>query len=385
MGKAFISSFGLVKFGKRPEGVVDLMAQASQACLENAGLKGSERRVDEVVVANMASGEFEGVSGVANALVSELSLEPAYALKVENVSGSGGSALMYAFRMVSSGWAERVLVVGGEKMSTLQTPYVSKVVASLCHPLERELGVTLPSYAGLLAKMYLSKANAPRESLAHIAVKNHYNGSLNPYAHLQNEITIEQALSSPMVADPLRLYDFCPISDGAAAVLVTSQDYAQSLSAKPVEVISSEGATDTHAVGERLERLSLNSVRESSSRALKKAVMRPRELQLIEVHDMATVLEAVELEEIGVFPRFSGWRSAMDGATKLTGEIPVNTSGGLKAKGHPIGASGVAQAAEVYMQLTGKAGPRQVRAENALTVSMGGFGNNSVSTVYKVM
>ncbi|MCL5788533.1 MAG: thiolase family protein [Candidatus Marsarchaeota archaeon] len=378
-----MSSFGLTKFGRRSESLLELMSEASIACMERAGLNGGERRLDEIVVANMASGEFEGVSGIANALVSELSLEPAYATKVENVSGSGGSALMYAYRAVRTGFARRILVVGGEKMTTLKAPEITSVIASLSHPTERYTGVTLPAYAGLLADLYLRQSGAPRESFAHVAVKNHHNGSLNPYAQFQKEITVEEALQSPIVADPLRLYDFCPVSDGAAAVLLTSEDEASTLSSPSVEILASEGATATHAVSERLAQMRLECVGVSGGRAMKKAGVNIRDVGLMELHDMATILEIVQLEELGVFPHLTGWRAAMEGVTQLTGSLPVNTSGGLKAKGHPIGASGVAQASEVYQQLAGQAGSRQVAVETALSLSMGGFGNNAITTLYR--
>lgn len=368
-----VVAYGLTKFGRLGVSVVDLLAQAGYAALQDAG---STAEVEALLVANMSSGEFEGRSGIANAVVSELALEPAFTSKVENTSGSGGAAFLWGWTGVASGLYDTVLVLGGETMSLVGTEKATDIIASLTHPVEYAQGITLPSYAGLMARAYLSKYGVPREALAHVAVKNHYNGARNPNAQFQKEITLEKALESPIIADPLRLYDYCPISDGAAAVLLCPLDQADSYTDSPVRILGVGGATDTHVIHEREDLTRMRAVHLASEEAYAMAGKGPADVDVAEVHDMATILEIVQTEELGFLPRGEGWRAAMDGVTSLTGSKPVNTSGGLKAKGHPIGATGVAQVAEITAQLQGRSGERQVQATVGLTCNVAGFGNN---------
>jgi acetyl-CoA acetyltransferase len=334
-----------------------------------------------VVVGNMASGEFEGRSGIANALISDLALEPAYGLKVENTSGSGAAALYVGWLAIASGAADLALVAGGEKMTTLPTEVVTDVIASLTHPVEYQHGITLPSYAGLMARAYLERFGAPREALAQVAVKNHAHGALNPNAHFQKTITVEQALASPLVADPLRVYDFCPISDGAAALVLAPADHARRSTTQPIRIRGIAGATDTHVVHERPDLTEMRAVRAAAERAYRMAGLGPRDIGLAELHDMATILEIVQSEELGFFPRGEGWKAVQAGVTSRTGTRPINTSGGLKAKGHPIGATGVAQLVELTRQLQGRAGARQVAAVRGLACNVAGFANNVTVTI----
>ncbi len=340
--------------------------------------------VDALLVANMSSGEFEGRSGIANALVSELALEPAFASKVENTSGSGGAAFLWGWSAVASGMYDLVLVTGGEVMTVVSREEATEIIASLTHPVEYAQGISLPGYAGLMARAYLERYSVPREALAHVAVKNHYNGARNPKAQFQREVTLEKVLESPMIADPLRLYDYCPITDGAAAVLLCPLERANSFTAEPVGVKGIAGATDTLVVHERDDLTAMKAVRIAAEAAYAMSNLGPDEVDVAEVHDMATILEVVQTEELGFFPRGEGWRAAMEGVTALEGPKPVNTSGGLKAKGHPLGATGVAQIAEVTSQLQGRAGDRQVDATVGLTCNVAGFGNNVIVTVLGV-
>lgn len=370
---------GLTRFGRHDVSVVDLLAEAGQAALEAAGA--DPEAVDALLVANMASGEFEGRSGIANALVSELALEPAFASKVENTSGSGGAAFLWGWTSVAAGLYDLVLVAGGERMTSVSTPEATEVIASLVHPVERAQGISLPGYAGLMARAYMDRYGMPREALAHVAVKNHANGAKNPNAQFRKEITVEEALASPLIADPLRLYDYCPITDGAAAVLLCPAEAAHPFTDRPVLVRGVAGATDTHVVHEREDLTAMAAVRRAAERAYALAGLGPGDVDVAEVHDMATILEVVQTEELGFFPRGQGWKAAVDGVTARDGALPVNTSGGLKAKGHPLGATGVAQVAEIAAQLRGRAGPRQVDASVGLACNVAGFGNNAIVTV----
>lgn len=374
-----VVGYGVTKFGRHEASVVDLLAEAGGAALGDAGADPAE--VDALLVANMSSGEFEGRTGIHNALVSELALEPAFASKVENTSGSGGAAFLWGWTGVASGRYDLVLVTGGEVMSTVGTAEATEIIASLTHPQERAVGVSLPAYAGLMARAYMERHGMPAEALAHVAVKNHANGARNPNAQFRKEITVEQAMASPVIADPLRLYDFCPITDGAAAVLLCPWDQATDAVERPVRVRGIAGATDTHVVHEREDLTAMRAARRAAEGAYAMARLGPDDVEVAEVHDMATILEVVQTEEVGLFPRGEGWRAAMEGTTARDGRIPVNTSGGLKAKGHPLGATGVAQVAEVAAQLQGRAGERQVEATVGLTCNVAGFGNNVIVSV----
>ncbi len=377
-----VVSYGLTRFGKHGGSVVDLLAEAGHGALQSSSVDPTE--VDALLVGNMSSGEFEGRSGIANALISELALEPSFASKVENTSGSGGAAFLWGWTGVASGMYDLVLVTGGEVMTVVEREEATEIIATLTHPVEYAQGISLPGYAGLMARVYMRRYGAPREALAHVAVKNHYNGARNPNAQFQQEVTLEKVLESPMIADPLRLYDYCPITDGAAAVLICALERAESYAARPASVAGIAGATDTHVVHEREDLTGMKAVRLAAEKAYAMAGIRPDDVDVAEVHDMATILEIVQTEELGFFPRGEGWKAAMSGVTSLQGSKPVNTSGGLKAKGHPLGATGVAQVAEVVSQLQGRAGERQVEASVGLTCNVAGFGNNVIVSLLEV-
>ena len=371
-----VLSYGLTPFGHHDASVVDLLASASLHALDESGTES----VDAVFVGNMSSGEFEGKAGIANALVSELGLEPAFPSKVENTSGSGGAAFLWGWSGIVSGLYDQVLVAGGERMTSVDTGRATEIIASLTHPAEHAQGITLPGYAGLMARAYLDRYDAPREALAAVAVKNHYNGARNPNAQFQKEVTVKRVMDSPLIADPLRLFDFCPITDGAAALILSAQE-ADRKTKESVRVRGVGGASDTQVVHEREDLTAMKAVRIAATGAYAMAHLGPDSMDVAEVHDMATILEVVQTEELGFFPRGEGWKAARDGVTSLEGAKPINTSGGLKAKGHPLGATGVAQIAEVCAQLQGKAGDRQVEARIGLTCNVAGFGNDSIVTV----
>ncbi|MBI3022120.1 MAG: thiolase domain-containing protein [Thaumarchaeota archaeon] len=378
-----IIGVGLTKFGKREENVIQLMAEASIEALRDSRTANEDFGV--VFVGNMASGEFEGKSGIANALVSEISLEPAFASKIENTSGSGGAAFYVAWMSVASGQSELALAVGGEKMTSVSTERATDIIASLTHAEEYGQGATLLSFAGLTARHYTERYGAPKEAIAKVAVKNHENGYLNPNAQFQKPITLEQVLTSPIIADPLRLYDFCPITDGAAAIVLVPAERARSFVEKPVRIGGVAGATSTHVVHEREDLTVLDAVRRASDKAYKMAGKGPKDIQVAELHDMFTLMEIIQSEDLGFFRKGEGWKALESGETTRRGALPINTSGGLKAKGHPIGATGTAQVAEITQQLQGRCGARQVKAEVGLTCNVAGFGNNSVVSILERM
>ncbi len=294
-----VLSYGLTPFGRHDASVVDLLASASLRALDESGTES----VDAVFVGNMSSGEFEGKSGIGNALVSELGLEPAFPSKVENTSGSGGAAFLWGWSGVASGLYDRVLVAGGERMTSVDTARATEIIASLTHPVEHAQGITLPGFAGLMATAYLDRYGAPREALAAVAVKNHYNGARNPNAQFQSEVTLERVMDSPLIADPLRLLDFCPITDGAAALILSTANEPEGRSEQSVRVRGVGGASDTQIVHEREDLTAMKAVRFAAAGAYAMAGLGPDSIDVAEVHDMATILEVVQTEELGFFPR----------------------------------------------------------------------------------
>ncbi|WP_336037679.1 thiolase C-terminal domain-containing protein [Halobacterium yunchengense] len=379
MDRVAIVGASMTQFGDRDAWVRELLAEAGDAALDDAGVPGGD--VDHLYVSNMASGEFEGQTGVPNALAHDLDALPAYTQRVDQTSASGGAGVYAAWQSVASGASDLTLLVGGEKMTHRTTGEATDVIASLTHPVEYKHGVTLPSFAGLTARKYLEAYDAPRESLGRVAVKNHRNGVDNPHAQFRKEVDLETVLESPVVADPLRLYDFCPITDGSAALVFCPESVADSYTDDYVVVSGVGGATDTHVVHEREDPTTMGGVVESSRDAYEMADRDPGDVDVAELHDMFTILEFLQSEDLGFFEKGEGWKAVEDGVTDRDGDLPINTSGGLKSKGHPLGASGVAQVYEIYQQLLGDAGARQVDASVGLACNVGGFGNCVTTTI----
>ncbi|WP_435076591.1 thiolase C-terminal domain-containing protein [Halococcus sp. AFM35] len=369
----------MTQFGQREAWIRELLAEAGMACFDDAGV--SPDAVEHLYVSNMASGEFEGMTGVPNALAHDLDCLPAYTQRVDQTSSSGGAGMYAAWQSVASGASEMTLLVGGEKMTHRSTGEATDVIASLTHPVEYKHGVTLPSFAGLTARRYLDRYDAPRESLGKVAVKNHENGVDNPHAQFQKEVDLDTVLGSPIVADPLRLYDFCPITDGSAALMFCPESVAREYTDEYALVSGVGGATDTHVVHERSEPTVMGGVVESGREAYEMSGYGPEDIDVAELHDMFTILEFLQMEGLGFAEQGEAWRMVEESKTERDGELPINTSGGLKSKGHPLGASGVAQGYEIYGQVLGEAGPRQVDADVGLACNVGGFGNCVITTI----
>lgn len=401
MNKVAIIGVGHTKFGVlENKDLLDLLCDASLEALEDSNTV--EKDFDSVYVGAMCPGEFNHITAVSSALVDRISLLPAAADHIENGPASGGSAIKAGFQAVASGMSDLVLVVGGEKMTHIDIPgYVTSVVATITHPqAERLHGVSLPSLGGMLTRSYLEKYNAKLEWISEIAIKNHKNGALNPNAHFQRSIDdfmksainkgkgnwnsvyefLEDEKVNPIIADPLRLFHVCPISDGAAALVLCNADIANKFSDTPILISGIGQATDTHAIIEREDITTLKALRLSSKQAYNMANKKPSDIDVAELHDAFEILEAVQSEDIGFFKKGQGAKAAHEGLTEIGGKIPINPSGGLKARGHPLGATGVAQVVEVAWQLRGEAGKRQVNgATVGITCNFGGFGNNIIS------
>jgi acetyl-CoA C-acetyltransferase len=276
------------------------------------------------------------------------------------------------------------MVGGVEKLTHLATSDATEYLAlSADNFFEQWHGFTFPGLFALIARAHMHEYDTTGEQLATIAVKNHHNGSLNPKAQMQKEITIEQAMTSRVVASPLRLFDCSLISDGASCVILTKPELAKRFSDNPIYIQGSGQASDTIGLYERDDLTSLNAVALAARDAYKMSGMKPKDIDVAEVHDCFTIAELIISEDVGFCKKGDGGKLVQSGDTAIDGNIPINTSGGLKSKGHPVGATGVAQAYEIFLQLTGQAGARQVNdAEIGLTLNLGGHGSTAVAHVY---
>jgi acetyl-CoA C-acetyltransferase len=395
MAHVGVVGIGHTVFGNLSEyDLVDIMAHASIDALIDAGIFDNRGIVDQVIVANMGAGIINHQTGVASALVSKLNMEPVPAELVENGPASGASAVKVGYMACASGLADVVMVTGGETMRKVTGWLGTDFVATLLHPAaEYDMGLTLPAYGGMLARLYMETYGATERDLALIAVKDHANGSKNPYAHVRGTCTIEAIHDSEnahvvnnYVAEPLRIYSTCPVSDGAACVILANLDSPKMkrFAKKPVVISGIGSATDTHCVHQRENPLDLKAVRLSAEKAYAMAGLRPPDIDFAELHDAFVILELAISEEVGFFERGKSYLAVREGVTALDGAMPINTSGGLKAKGHPVGATGVSQVFELVKQLRGEAAgeDRQVKdAKHGLAVNFGGFGNNVVTTI----
>jgi acetyl-CoA C-acetyltransferase len=320
-----------------------------------------------------------------------MSLTPAGAETVENGPASGASAIKQGYMAIASGMHDTVMVIGAERMREVNNLEATEFVATLTHPhAEYIYGVTLPSLAGMFTRLYMEKYGVTQRHLGMVAVKNHANAMDNFYAHLHQPITLEGILDSPeastnnpIVADPLRFFDCCPVSDGAACLILATAEVAKRLKKPMIRLAGIGHATDTHAVHERTEPTNLLAVRTAAKQSFDMAGLKPKDVDIAELHDAFTILEIVESEEVGFFKKGEGHLALEKGVTARKGKLPINVSGGLKARGHPVGATGVAQAYEIVLQLRGDAEERQVKnANTGFTCNFGGFGNNVVCLTF---
>jgi acetyl-CoA C-acetyltransferase len=387
MREVYAVGLGITSFTRLEYPVSEIAAYPGMMALRDSGLSA----VDHVYVANMGAGRLNHQSGLASAVVDSLSLTPAGAETIENGPASGASALKTGFLAVASGVHDVVMVIGAERMREVNNLETTDFVATLTHPIsEYVYGTTLPSLAAMFTRLYMAKYGVTERHLAMVAVKNHDHALLNFYAHLHEKITLEGILDSPeastnnpYVAEPLRFFDCCPVSDGGACVILASGDVARKLGKPLVRLAGVGQATDTHAVHEREDPTELTAVRLAAQKSFAMAGVQPSDVNVAELHDAFTILEIVESEEVGFFPKGQGHLALERGETRLGGRLPINPSGGLKAKGHPVGATGVGQAHEIVLQLRGEAEKRQVPdAKIGFTCNFGGFGNNVVCLTF---
>jgi len=386
-GKPLVSivSAGLSKFGKR-DGLCarELFAEAVKEAFDRCPKLEPKRDVKALFLGHMGEAyEHQGHMGAAAADWTGLLNIPA--TRTEAACASSGAALRSGIYAVLSGLADVVLVGGVEKMTHRSTAEVTEYLAMASdYPFEQWHGITFPGLYALMAKAHMHRYGTTERQMAQVAVKNHHHGTLNPKAHLQKEITVEAALASRPVASPLKIYDCSLITDGASCAILTKPELAQQFTDQPVHIVGTGQASDTIGLYERETLISLKAAKLAAKTAYNMAQITPETVDVAEIHDCFTIAELIAYEDLGFCKAGEGGKLAENGETSLGARLPVNTSGGLKAKGHPVGATGTAQAYEMYLQLTGQAEQRQVKnARVGLTHNVGGSGATATVHIYR--
>jgi acetyl-CoA C-acetyltransferase len=382
MRQVAVVGTGKTAFGAFPDrDLRSLAVEAGRKCLENGQARPDQ--IQAFYLGNFAGPSFTGQNHLAPYISTALGMKGIPATRFEAACASGGSAFFHAVSAVMAGLYDTVMVLGVEKMTSQSTARVTEILASAGEVSgEIAAGSTFPSLFGMIARRHMFEFGTTRENLAAVAVKNHENGALNPDAHMRKVITLEQALNARMIAEPLGLYDCSLISDGAAAVIVTAMERAGQFNRKPVRVLGIAQASDYLALDQKDDITTFPAVRAAARKAYELAGLGPREVEFAEVHDCFTIAEVIATEDLGFCERGEGGRFASAGCTRRGGEKPVNASGGLKSKGHPVGATGVAQICDVVQQIRCEAGERQLtRHSIGLAQNLGGSGATCVVSI----
>jgi len=380
--KVCVIGAGSTKYGKLADSISDITIQASVDAIDSAGIDPKE----------IKAGYISNVFGVADkqvhlgpVVMSNLGISERPSLSIESACGSGSVSFREAFANVAAGFYDVVLVTGVEKVTHTGTEWTTTYF-SYCSDFfyEGQAGASFPGLFASMARAYLTEFKATEEDLAMVAVKNHENGFLNPKAHLRKKITIDDVMNSAVVASPLKLYDCCPFSDGASSVILCNEKFAKDHTKDYIRVIGSGRGGSPAALQGREHLTTIPSTKIAAEAAYKMAGITPKDIDFAEVHDCFTIAEIVDTEDLGFFEKGKGVEGVREGQTARNGSIPINPSGGLKSKGHPIGATGVGQIVEVFDQLTGKAGERTIKdAKIGLTQNFGATGASCAVHIFQ--
>ena len=403
---------GVSKFGAFPDkSSRDLFVEAYQDMKAAVDKEFHPGDIQALYLGNFSSDQFEKQAHLAPILASWIGLNPIPTMRFEDACASGGVALRQAVLDISSGLYDMILVGGVEKMTDLPIGEVTEALATAADTqFEIPAGFTFPGFYATMATAYMHQYNADRVAFNHVSIKNHENGALNDKAQFGTRIKdvyegkkakaaatgkpvptwefelefLADSRGNPWIAWPMSLFDCSPVSDGAAALLLVSEDLAEKYSDHPIYIIGTGQASDG-ALAERDSMTHIPSAVTAAKAAYEMAGVGPNDIDLAEVHDCFTIAEIMATEDLGFFKHGEGWKAAMEGKTARNGEMPINTSGGLKSKGHPVGASGAAQAVEIWKQLRGTAGVRQVpgNPKIGLTHNVGGSGQTTVVHIYE--
>jgi len=377
-----VIGIGMNKWGELWEkSLRDIYVEAALMAIDDAGVD----HIDSMYVGSMSSGIFVGQEHIASLLADYLGCTPVPSTRVETACASGGLALRLGFMEVASGLSDVVLVSGVEKMTDVggdEATYALGTAAD--QEYECYHGITFPGLYALMAVAHMNQYGTTRKQLAQVAVKNHKNGSKNPLAQFPFEVSVEAVINSVKVADPLRILDCSPITDGAAAAIICPVDMAKKLKKPLIKVTGSGQATDAIAISQRDDLTWLESTYRAGKSAYEMAQKKPGEIDVFEVHDCFTIAELCVMEALGIVDKGKSGEAVEKGRTAIEGDIPVNPSGGLKSKGHPVGATGIAQVVELVKQLRGESGERQVKgARVGLSQNMGGSGASTVVHIFE--
>ena len=384
MRKVAIIGVGLTKFGELWDvSLRRMMLEAGARAIEDACIDG--KKIDAMYVGNMSAGQFISQEHIASLIVDHAGLTPIPCTRVEAACASGGSALRQAVITVASGIHDIVVAAGIEKMTDVLAEQTTEaLITAADQEWEAFVGATFPGLYALMARRHMYEFGTTEEQLAKVAVKNHHNACFNPCAQYQMEITVEDVLNSSPVTTPLKLLDCSPITDGAACVILAPIDRAREFTDTPILVAGTGQASDTISLHDRQTLVGIAATNKAAELAYKMAGVGPNDIDLAEVHDCFTIAEIMAIEDLGFCKKGDGGKVTERGETAIGGRIPINTSGGLKGKGHPVGATGIAQAVEITQQLRGEAGKRQVNgAEIGLTHNVGGSGGTVVIHVMR--
>jgi acetyl-CoA C-acetyltransferase len=373
---------GKTAFGAFPDrDLRSLAVEAGQTCLADAHV--SPSKIEAFYVGNFAGPSFVGQNHLAPYIAGAMGITGVPCTRFEAACASSGSAFFHAVSAVGAGLYDLALVTGVEKMTSQTTPKVTEILAGagdMCG--EGRAGATFPALFAMIARRHMYQYGTTREQMAAVAVKNHANGAKNPLAHMRKVITMEQALNGKPIAEPLTVFDCSLISDGAAAVLIAPLERAAEFNPDPVRVLGIAQTSDQVALDQKDDITMFRAVKEAALKAYKMAGVTAKDIQFAELHDCFTIAEIIATEDLGFVEKGQGGPYVLEGRTCIKGERPINTSGGLKSKGHPVGATGVAQICDVALQIRGEAGERQVaRHSLGLAQNLGGSGATAVVTI----
>jgi acetyl-CoA C-acetyltransferase len=377
-----VIGIGKTAFGAFPDrDLRSLAVEAGEKCLADAGV--SPSKVEAFYLGNFAGPSFVGQNHLAPYIAGAMGISGVPATRFEAACASSGSAFFHAVSAVGAGLYDLVLIGGVEKMTSQPTPKVTEILAGagdMCG--EGRAGATFPALFAMIARRHMYQYGTTREQMAAVAVKNHANGAKNPLAHMRKVITIEQALAGKPIAEPLNVYDCSLISDGAAAVLIAPLERASEFTSKAVKILGIAQTSDQVALDQKDDITTFRAVKAAGEKAYRMAGIGPQDIQFAEVHDCFTIAEIIATEDLGFVKKGEGGPYVQQGCTALNGPRPVNTSGGLKSKGHPVGATGVGQICDVAQQIRGEAGERQIpRHSIGLAQNLGGSGATAVVTI----
>jgi len=386
VNKNNVTNVSIVGIGQTPVAehwnlsVRHLALQAMRAALEDAGLES----VDAVIVGNALGGVISNQNHLGALLTDFAGMRGVEGVRVEGADASGGLALHQGVMMIASGLAQTVMIIGVEKVTdVVGSDRMSALATFLDTDYESAQGATPVGMAALIMRRYMHEYGVQLSDFANFSVNAHTNGARNANAMFRNLIKADRFASAPVVADPVNLFDAAPEGDGAAAVILTNSERAADMVPHPVAILASTVASDALAVHDRPDPLFLSAANLSASRAFERAELAPRDVDMLELHDATTVMAALSLEACGFAARGEGWKLAAENKIGLSGQLPLSTFGGLKARGNPLGATGVYQAVEAALQLRGEAGENQVvEAQVVMTQNLGGTGSTAVTHLF---